>query len=166
MLPMAAAGADEAVRPAQPDQRRAALLLGAEGLPKRLVAQTTHARCNLEPHSRDPLIRNILRTYIPTGGVSRISRYAFGKADDREAVETYAHLWGFRRCSPDGGTEHVHVDRISVCVSAQVANDRATVFTDVIALQGRYRQALVAAPFLAGRFPYPSIRLSPGADRQ
>ena len=37
-------GADEAARPAQPDQRRAALLLGAEGLPKRLVAQTTHAR--------------------------------------------------------------------------------------------------------------------------
>ena len=55
MLPMAAAGADEAARPAQPDQRRAALLLGAEGLPKRLVAQTTHARCNLEPHNRDPL---------------------------------------------------------------------------------------------------------------
>ena len=55
MLPMAAAGADEAVRPAQPDQRRAALLLGAEGLAKRLVAQTTHARCNLEPHNRDPL---------------------------------------------------------------------------------------------------------------
>ena len=61
--------------------------------------------------------------------------YAFGKDDDREAVETYAHLWGFRRCSPDGAAEHVHVDRISVCVSAQVANDRATVFTDVIALQ-------------------------------
>ena len=49
-------------------------LLGAEGLPKRLVAQTTHARCNLEPHNRDPLRQNILRTYIPTGGVSRISR--------------------------------------------------------------------------------------------
>ena len=59
MLPMAAARADEAARPAQPDQRRAALLLGAEGLPKRLVAQTTHARCNLEPHNRDPLIQNI-----------------------------------------------------------------------------------------------------------
>ena len=57
MLPMAAAGADEAVRPAQPDQRRAALLLGAEGLPKRLVAQTTHARCNLEPHNRGPSCR-------------------------------------------------------------------------------------------------------------
>ena len=77
MLPMAAAGADEAVRPAQPDQRRAALLLGAEGLPKRLVAQTTHARCNLEPHNRAPLMQNILRTYIPTGGVSRISRNLF-----------------------------------------------------------------------------------------
>ena len=77
MLPMAAAGADEAARPAQPDQRRAALLLRTEGLPKRLVAQTTHARCNLEPHNRDPLIQNILRTYIPTGGVSRISRNCF-----------------------------------------------------------------------------------------
>ena len=42
MPAMAAAGADEAVRPAQPDQRRAALLLGTEGLPKRLVTQTTH----------------------------------------------------------------------------------------------------------------------------
>ena len=52
-------------------------LLGAEGLPKRLVAQTTHARCNLEPHNRDPLMQNILRTYIPTGGVSRISRTIF-----------------------------------------------------------------------------------------
>ena len=61
--------------------------------------------------------------------------YVFGNDDDREAVETYAHLWGFRRCSLDGGTEHVHVDRISVCVSAQVANDRAAVFTEVIALQ-------------------------------
>ena len=61
--------------------------------------------------------------------------YAFGQDDDWEAVETYAHLWGFRRCSPDGGTEHVHVDRISACVSAQVANDRATVFTDMIPLQ-------------------------------
>ena len=80
MLPMAAAGADEAARPAQPDQRRAALLLGAEGLPKRLVAQTTHARCNLEPHNRDPLIQNILRTYIPTAGVSRISRIVIAVA--------------------------------------------------------------------------------------
>ena len=85
MLPMAAAGADEAVRPAQPDQRRAALLLGAEGLPKRLVAQTAHARCNLEPHSRDPLIRNILRTYIPTDGVSRISRIGFEVGSIRES---------------------------------------------------------------------------------
>ena len=79
MLAMAAAGADEAARPAQPDQRRAALLLGAEGLPKRLVAQTTHARCNLEPHNRDPLMQNILRTYIPSGGVSRISRNKYGQ---------------------------------------------------------------------------------------
>lgn len=61
--------------------------------------------------------------------------FAFGRDDDREAVETYAHLWGFRRFSPDGGTEHVHVDRISVCVSAQVDNDRAAVFANVIALQ-------------------------------
>ena len=74
MPAMAAAGADEAVRPAQPEQRRAALLLGTEGLSKRHVAQTTHARCNLEPHNRDPLIRNILRTYSLTCGVSRISR--------------------------------------------------------------------------------------------
>ena len=80
MLPMAAAGADEAARPAQPDQRRAALLLRTEGLPKRLVAQTTHARCNLEPHNRDPIIQHILRTYIPTGGVSRISRIGFDAA--------------------------------------------------------------------------------------
>ena len=54
---------DEAFREAfgTKEQCRAALLLGAEGLPKRLVAQTTHARCNLEPHNRDPLIRNTLR---------------------------------------------------------------------------------------------------------
>ena len=42
-----------------------------------IVAQTTHARCNLEPHNRDPLMQNILRTYIPAGGVSRISRNNF-----------------------------------------------------------------------------------------
>ena len=77
MPAMAAAGAEEAVRPAQPEQRRAALLLGTEGFAKRLVAQTTRARCNLEPHNRDPLIRNILRTYSLTCGVSRISRKPF-----------------------------------------------------------------------------------------
>ena len=61
--------------------------------------------------------------------------YAFGKDDGREAVETYAHLWGARRLNLDDSTEHVHVDRISICVSAQVASDRTTVSTDVIALQ-------------------------------
>ena len=53
MPAMAAGGADEAVRPAQPGQCRAALLLGAEGFAKRLVAQPAHPRCNLEPHIRD-----------------------------------------------------------------------------------------------------------------
>ena len=50
---MAAGGADEAVRPAQPGQCRAALLLGTEGFAKRLVAQPAHPRCNLEPHIRN-----------------------------------------------------------------------------------------------------------------
>ena len=31
--------------------------------------------------------------------------YAFGKDDGCEAVETYAHLWGFRRSSPNSGTD-------------------------------------------------------------
>ena len=53
MPAMAAGGADEAVRPAQPGQCRAALLLGAEGFAKRLVAQPAHPRCNLEPHIRN-----------------------------------------------------------------------------------------------------------------
>ena len=44
-------------------QRRAALILCADGLTKGRVAQPAHARCNLEPHNRDPIIRNILRTY-------------------------------------------------------------------------------------------------------
>ena len=39
--------------PAQPGQCRAALLLGAEGFAKRLVAQPAHPRCNLEPHIHD-----------------------------------------------------------------------------------------------------------------
>ena len=43
MPAMAAAGADEAVRPAQSEQRRAALLLRTEGLSKRLV-RSDHAR--------------------------------------------------------------------------------------------------------------------------
>ena len=38
------------------------------------TTQTTHARCNLEPHNRDPLIRNTLRPYNLTCGVSRISK--------------------------------------------------------------------------------------------
>ena len=53
MPAMAAGGADEAVRPAQPGQCRAALLLAAEGFAKRLVAQPAHPRCNLEPHIRN-----------------------------------------------------------------------------------------------------------------
>ena len=61
--------------------------------------------------------------------------YAFGKDDEREPVETYAHLWGYRRCQQGSETEHLYVDRISICVSAQVANDQAEVFADVIALQ-------------------------------
>ena len=111
MLPMAAAGADEAARPAQPDQRRAALLLGAEGLPKRLVAQTAHSRCNLEPHNRDPLIPNILRTYIPTGGVSRISRMVFTKPRSFTGAGRSAHsrpssspLWNGWIGSTTGGS--------------------------------------------------------------
>ena len=59
--------------------------------------------------------------------------YAFGKDGKREPVETYAHLWGYRRQGKD--TEHLHVDRISVCVSAETENDGVEVFTDVIALQ-------------------------------
>ena len=59
--------------------------------------------------------------------------YAFGKDGKREPVETYAHLWGYRRQGKD--TEHLHVDRISVCVSAETGNDGVEVFTDVIALQ-------------------------------
>ena len=39
----------------------------------RILGQYDH----LEPHNRDPLIQNILRTYIPTGGVFRISRKPF-----------------------------------------------------------------------------------------
>ena len=61
----------------QRSRSSAARLLGTEGFAKRLVAQTTRARCNLEPHNRDPLIRNILRTYSLTCGVSRISRKPF-----------------------------------------------------------------------------------------
>ena len=61
--------------------------------------------------------------------------YSFGKGDSPEAVETYAHLWGTRRCNPDGATEYLYVDRVNMCVSAQVTNDQATVFTSVVALQ-------------------------------
>ena len=61
--------------------------------------------------------------------------YAFGSDDNRQPVETYAHLWGHRRHEHGNEIEHIHVDRISVCVSAQVANDRVEVFSDVIALQ-------------------------------
>ena len=61
--------------------------------------------------------------------------YAFGKDDEQEPVETYAHLCGYRRCQQGSENEHLHVDRISICVSAQVASDQAEVFADVIALQ-------------------------------
>ena len=36
--------------------------------------------------------------------------YAFGKDDDRESVETYAHLWGYRRRRQGDETEYLHVD--------------------------------------------------------
>ena len=61
--------------------------------------------------------------------------YTFGKDDSQEALETSAHLWSNRRSNPDGIAEHVYVDRISVCVSASVANNQSAVFVDVVALQ-------------------------------
>lgn len=61
--------------------------------------------------------------------------YVFGKNDDQEPVETYAHLWGFRRYQQENDTEYLHVDRVNICVSAQVRNDQAEVFTGVISLQ-------------------------------
>ena len=69
--------ADEAVRPAQPDQRRAALPLRAEGLAKRLVALSAHARCYLDGRMRDLPIWNVKGTYKNSSGVSRISKDMF-----------------------------------------------------------------------------------------
>lgn len=61
--------------------------------------------------------------------------YAFGKNNKRKPVETYAHLWGYRRRQQESETEYLHVDRISICVSAKVSNSQTVVSTDVIALQ-------------------------------
>ena len=58
---------------------------------------------------------------------------AFGKCDDCEAEETDARPWRLRRRSPDSGTDHAQIDRVSLCVTAQAANNCATVFTEVIA---------------------------------
>ena len=63
MPAMTASGADGAVRPAQPNQRRAALFIRAEGVAKGLVAQPAYSRCHLERHVRDLRVGNILRTH-------------------------------------------------------------------------------------------------------
>ena len=62
------------------------------------------ARCNLEPHNRDPLIRNILRTYSLTCGVSRISRKGndFREFDHRPVVPQISRCrsWAPSRAGP------------------------------------------------------------------
>ena len=59
--------------------------------------------------------------------------YAFGKNDKRRPVEIYADLWGYRRQGSE--TEHVHVDRIGVCVSAKAKKDQVKLSKNVITLQ-------------------------------
>lgn len=71
---MAAGRADEAVRPAQPEQGRAALLLLSERLAERRVAQPAHPGCQFQAHFVTSTVENISRTYLLTGGSSRISR--------------------------------------------------------------------------------------------
>ena len=86
--------------------------------------------------------------------------YAFGKNNKRKPVEMYAHLWGHRR-RQGSKTEHVHVDRIGVCVSAKAKKDRVKIFTDVIALQDDIVKRWSPHLSLLGDFhthPYKSLK--------
>ncbi len=86
--------------------------------------------------------------------------YAFGKNDKRKPVEMYAHLWGYRR-RQGSETEHVHVDRIGVCVSAKAKKDRVKVSTDVITLQDDIVKRWSPHVSLLGDFhthPYKSLK--------
>ena len=61
--------------------------------------------------------------------------FVFGNNNENEPVETYGHVWGYRRLSPDGTTEHIHVDRFNACVSAEGSHDGVEVGHEVVDLQ-------------------------------
>ena len=61
--------------------------------------------------------------------------YKFGNGSNDEPVETYGHVWGYRRLGLDGGTEHIHVDRFNSCVSAEGSPDDVSVAFEVVDLQ-------------------------------
>ncbi|MCE2520587.1 MAG: hypothetical protein J4G15_12375 [Alphaproteobacteria bacterium] len=61
--------------------------------------------------------------------------YEFGNNNDRKPVETYAHVWGYRRLDLDRKTEHIFVDRFNSCVSADGSPDGVELGVDVVDLQ-------------------------------
>ena len=60
--------------------------------------------------------------------------YKFGN-DQSEPVETYGHVWGYRRLARDGKCEHIHVDRFNACVSAEGSPEQVSVASKVVELQ-------------------------------
>ena len=61
--------------------------------------------------------------------------FEFGNNNGNKPVETYAHMWGYRRPDPDGKTERILVDRFNACVSAKGSPDSVELSVDVVDLQ-------------------------------
>ena len=63
--------------------------------------------------------------------------YEFGDDNKKRPVETYAHVWGYRRRRDDGKTEHILIDRVNACVSAKGSSESVELSVDVVELQDR-----------------------------
>lgn len=63
--------------------------------------------------------------------------YEFGNNNGERPVETYAHVWGYRRLSDDGKIEYILIDRVNACVSAKGSYGSVTLNVNVVDLQDR-----------------------------
>ena len=61
--------------------------------------------------------------------------HEFGNNNGNKPVETYAHVWGYRRPDADEKTEHIFVDRFNACVSAEGSYNGVEYGTKVVDLQ-------------------------------
>lgn len=79
--------------------------------------------------------------------------YEFGNASEYGYVETYAHLWGYRRRNKR--IEHVHIDRIHICVSAEGTYKSVSIDDDdekLVAMQAKIVEHLSPRVSFLGNF--------------